>query len=199
MARRVLHDEYFRKAKAEGYAARSAFKLLEINEKKRLIRPGDLVLDLGCAPGSWLQVASELAGARGRVVGVDLQRVTHAMPPNVTALVGDVTEIDAGELTSLAGGAFDVVVSDMAPATTGHGDHFRSVRLCRAILDLAPDVLREGGNLAMKVFEGEETRALVMETDAVFDQARAFKPKASRDVSRETYVVAKGFRAARGS
>ncbi len=199
MARRVLHDEYFRKAKAEGYVARSAFKLGEINERKRLIRAGDRVLDLGCAPGSWLQVASEIVGTRGVVVGLDLQRVTHEMPPNVTTVVGDIDEVDAGELVRLGGGKFGVVVSDMAPATSGHGDHFRSVRLCRSILGVLADVLRPGGNLAMKVFEGEEMRALVMETDALFDEARAFKPRASRDVSSETYIVAKGFRAGRAS
>ncbi|MEZ6242229.1 MAG: RlmE family RNA methyltransferase [Phycisphaerales bacterium] len=193
MARRVLQDEYFKRAKAEGYVARSAYKLLEINERKKLIRPGDRVLDLGCAPGSWLQVAAQLVGDRGRVVGLDLQRVTHAMGANVTTIVGDVDEVEASALTQAGGGIFDAVISDMAPSTSGHGDHFRSVRLCRTILGMLPEVLRKGGSLAMKVLEGEEMRALVRETDAEFEEARAFKPKASRDVSTETYIVAKGF------
>lgn len=197
MARRVLQDEYFKRAKAEGYLARSAYKLIEINDRKKLIRRGDRVLDLGCAPGSWLQVAAGLVGDAGRVVGLDLQPVTHAMPANVTTIVGDVDEVDPRDLTGAGGGSFDVVLSDMAPSTSGHGDHFRSVRLCRSILAMLPDVLRGGGNLAMKVLEGEEIRALAREADAEFDEARAFKPRASRDVSSETYIVARGYRAGR--
>lgn len=198
MSRRVLHDEYFRRAKAEGYAARSAYKLIEINERKRLIRAGERVLDLGCAPGSWMQVASEIVGPRGRVVGLDLQRVTIPLPENVTPIVGDVVEIDPAELVAAGGGVFDVVLSDMAPATSGHGDHFRSARLCRSILGLLDGVLRPRGNLAMKALEGEETSALVGETGSVFEGARAFKPRASRGVSRETYIVGKGYAAPGG-
>ncbi|MFI4897040.1 MAG: RlmE family RNA methyltransferase [Phycisphaerales bacterium JB059] len=194
MARRVLHDEYFRRAKAEGFLARSAYKLLELNEKKRLMKRGDRVLDLGCAPGSWLQVCRRLVGAKGVVVGIDLQEVEHAFEPNVHVIRGDLTEFAPGDLLGESGRRFDCVVSDMAPPTTGHGDHFRSVRLCEAILDRLPVLLREGGNLAMKVFEGEAHPELVRLTGTMFDEARSFKPRASRDVSRETYVVGKGYR-----
>lgn len=192
--RRQLHDAYFRRAKRDGYLARSAFKLAEINERKRLIRPRDRVLDLGCAPGSWLQVASELVGPEGRVVGIDLQAVTHAMEPNVVTTTGDFTEIDPETLVDAAGGPFDVVVSDMAPKTSGHGDDHLSVRLCRAVLERLAGLLRPGGHLAMKVFEGAEHPALLAQTRALFAEARAFKPRACRDASRETYLVAKGFR-----
>ena len=197
MARRVLHDEFFRRAKAEGYLARSAYKLLELNEKKRLIRPGDRVLDLGCAPGSWLQVARKLVGARGVVVGIDLQAVEHDFAPNVHVLRGDVTQTPPERLLGESGLAFDCVVSDMAPPTSGHGDHFRSVRLCETILELLPRLLRPGGNLAMKVFEGETHQDLVRRCASEFREAKSYKPRASRDVSRETYIVGKGYTGAR--
>jgi len=193
MARRTLHDEFFKRAKAEGYLARSAYKLLELNEKKRLIRTGERVLDLGCAPGSWLQVCRKLVGSRGVVVGIDLQEIDHAFEPNVHVLRGDLTQIDPGELLGESGVLFDCVVSDMAPPTSGHGDHFRSVHLCEAILDRLPALLRPGGNLAMKVFEGETHQELIRLTGTMFREAKGFKPRASRDVSSETYVVGKGY------
>jgi 23S rRNA (uridine2552-2'-O)-methyltransferase len=194
MPRRELHDPYFKKAKAEGYLARSAYKLKEINERKRLFGPGGRVLDLGCAPGAWLQVASEIVGPSGVVVGIDLQEVRDALGPNVFAIQGDIYTTDAAELTGESRELFDAVLSDMAPNTSGHGDHFLSVRLCRRVLDLLPGLLKAGGNLAMKVFEGEEYIALLAETQQLFREARGFKPKASREVSREMYIVAHGYR-----
>jgi len=192
--RRLLHDEHFRKAKDAGYVARSVFKLKEINEKKGLIRRGDHVLDLGCAPGSWLQVASELVGPKGRVVGVDLQPVEIALPENVRALQADVFEVESAELLGDPPHLFDVVVSDMAPNTGGGPeDHFRSVDLCDRAMALLPCVLKAGGNLAMKVFEGEAYPDLLKRAGAMFQSVKGFKPKASRDVSREMYVVGKGF------
>lgn len=195
---RQLHDHYFHQAKRDGYVARSAYKLLEINEKKALIRRGDRVLDLGCAPGSWLQVLSRLVGPSGRVVGIDLQRVEHPMPPNVTTLVGDLTATDPAALTAPAGGRFAAVVSDMAPNTTGAGDDFRSVRLCREILARLPGLVAPGGHLAMKVFEGAQLQDLIAETRALFAESKGFKPRASREVSRETYIIAKGYRGPTG-
>lgn len=197
MARRVLHDRFFKKAKAEGYLARSAYKLQEINERKRLFGHSARVLDLGCAPGAWLQIASEMAGPRGVVVGIDLKEVRDRIGPNVTAIQGDIYKTEPYVLLTPAGGMFDAVLSDMAPDTTGHGDHFLSVRLCRRVLDLLPALLKPGGNLTMKVFEGEEYPALLRETAAMFDTAKGFKPKASRDVSSEMYIVAHGYKAPR--
>lgn len=195
MARRVLHDRYFKQAKAEGYLARSAYKLAEIQQRKGLMRPGDRVLDLGCAPGSWLQVASEVVGPRGVVVGVDLQEIRAPMPANVRTLVGDIERMDAGEMVEAAGAGrlFDVVLSDMAPATTGAGDAFRSARLCDRVLDLLEGLLRPGGHLAMKVLEGEPYPGLLRRTQGLFERARGFKPRASREVSREMYVVGHGY------
>jgi 23S rRNA (uridine2552-2'-O)-methyltransferase len=196
VARRVLHDRFFRLAQSEGYRARSAYKLREIAERRRLLRPGQRVLDLGCAPGSWLQIASELVGPSGVVVGIDLQAIQPGLPPNVRAFTGDITSFEAQTLTSAAGGLFDAVLSDMAPNTTGAGDHFRSERLCRAVLDLLPALLRPGGSLVMKVFEGEKYPALLRDTAHLFGEAKGFKPQASRDVSREIYIIATHYRPA---
>jgi 23S rRNA (uridine2552-2'-O)-methyltransferase len=194
MPRRVLHDQYFRKAKDEGYLARSAYKLKEINERKRLFGAGARVLDLGCAPGAWLQVAAEIVGPRGVVVGIDLKEVRDNLGPTVVPIQGDIYKTDAALLTGPAGGLFDAVLSDMAPDTSGHGDHFLSVRLCRRALELLPSLLKPGGNLAMKVFEGEQYPALLKETATCFRESRGFKPKASREVSKEMYIVAHGYR-----
>ncbi len=203
MARRVLHDQFFKQAKAEGYVARSAYKLKEIVERKRLMRRGDRVLDLGCAPGAWLQVAAEIVGPRGLVVGLDLLEVRRDFGERVRALVGDAFETPATELTAAAageggGGAlFDVALSDMAPNTSGAGggssDHFLSVRLCERVLELLPDLLKPGGNLCMKVFEGERYADLLRRVGTMFGAAKGFKPQASREVSREMYIVATGY------
>lgn len=197
--RRQLHDRYFKQAKAEGYLARSAYKLKQINDRKKLIRRGDRVLDLGCAPGSWLQVAAELVGPSGLIVGLDLQEVDGKFPESVKAIRGDIFQTPAGSLLEWCGGPVDVLLSDMAPSTGGGGggsaDHFRSVDLCRRVLDLARDVLRPGGNLAMKVFEGEAYPDLLRDTARMFAEAKGFKPEASRDMSREIYIVARGLRA----
>lgn len=197
---RKLHDRFFKQAKEDGYAARSAYKLKEINQRRQVIRKGDRVLDLGCAPGSWLQVASECVGPRGLVIGVDLKPVDITLPPNTRAHVGDVFKLTATELLDGHGGraAFDAVISDMAPNTEGGGggtvDHFRSIALCRRVLELSPAVLRRGGHLVMKVFEGEEYPSLLKETQKLFEEVKGLKPEASRDASREMFVVAKGFR-----
>ena len=197
--KRILHDEYFRKAKAEGYLARSAYKLLEIQKRHRVIGEGQAVLDLGCAPGSWLQVAAELVGEAGLVAGVDLSPVTADMPANVVTLRGDMTTMSTGDLLRPLydrrgeGLHYDVVVSDMAPNTSGAGDHYRSVRLCEAILERMPGVLRPGGVLVYKVFEGETYPDLVKRTGSMFATCRGLKPRATREVSTEMYVIAAGY------
>lgn len=198
---RKLHDHYFKKAKEEGYAARSAYKLLQINERRRIVRRGMHVLDLGCAPGSWLQVSGEAVGPNGCVVGLDLQPVTIPLPPHVCALVGDAFNFPVAELAAamarcgIAGGdgRFDVVLSDMAPNTTGAGDHYRSVALCRRVLEVAATLLAPGGALVMKVFEGAEYMDLLRDTGKVFDEAKGYKPQATREVSTEMFIIATGF------
>ncbi|MEM7755587.1 MAG: RlmE family RNA methyltransferase [Planctomycetota bacterium] len=197
---RQLHDEYFRKAKRDGYLARSAYKLTEIDDKKNIIPKAGRVLDVGCAPGSWMQVASQRVGPRGTVVGIDLQPVGGGFAPNVRAVVGDVTEADPAELCALAGDAerlFDAVISDMAPKTTGAGDGFVSVRLCETLFDLCPRLLAPRGSLVMKVLEAESLPDLMQRIKHNFEKAGLTKPKASRDVSKETFIWAKGYRVKR--
>jgi 23S rRNA (uridine2552-2'-O)-methyltransferase len=197
MATRKLHDRYFVQAKAEGYLARSAYKLKEIQERKRIVRPGGRVLDLGCAPGAWLQVSRELVGPSGVVVGIDLTEIRPEtlaeIGPNVHVLQADVYKVDPADLIAAAGGRFDTVLSDMAPNTSGSGDDYPSERLCRRVLELLPAVLKPGGHLAMKVFEGELYPALVRDTAKVFRAAKGFKPEASREMSREIYVIGQGY------
>lgn len=191
---RKLHDRYFKQAKAEGYVARSAYKLLEINTKFRVVRPGDRVLDLGCAPGSWMQVAAKTVGNKGLVVGVDLQPVGPNVAPGALTVQGDIFKVQPATLLELSGSLFDVVLSDMAPSTTGHGDDFLSVRLCRRVIEILPPLLSPGGSLAMKVLEGEEFPELLREVRALFTRVKGFKPDSSRDVSREMFIVADGYR-----
>ena len=196
MPRRVLHDRFFKQAKAEGYLARSAYKLRQIQEAKRLIRRGDRVLDLGCAPGAWLQVASELVGPTGFVAGIDLKPVTEPIGANVVHMTGDVERVEGATLGALGpppARLFDVVLSDMAPNTTGHGDDLVSARLCERVLGLLPDLLKPGGNLAMKIFEGSEYPRLLREVQRQFGTGKGFKPEASRDVSREMYLIGLGY------
>lgn len=196
MRPRVLHDTYFKRAKDEGYLARSAYKLQQINHAKRLIRKGDRVLDLGCAPGAWLQIASELVGPKGSVVGIDLKPVTANLPPNVVHTVADVERLEPAVLLSLGSSApqlFDVVLSDIAPNTTGHGDDLVSARLCDAILALLPHLLKPTGHFAMKILEGGETPRILKQVRRTFATAGTHKPDASRDVSRETYLFGLGF------
>lgn len=195
--KRKLQDKYFRQAKREGYLARSAYKLLEINKRRKLIKKGDRVLDLGCAPGSWLQVAEKIIGEEGTLVGIDLQPVGGRFGPNVRTIVGDFTKTTAAELLGGEDELFDVVISDMAPSTTGHGDHFFSERLCQDIIDVLPELLKQRGTCTMKVLEGETFPHLLWRMKNCFRIAGAIKPDACRDVSRETYLYGIGFRPSR--
>lgn len=200
-ATREIQDHYFREAKRLGYVARSAFKLKEILEKKRLINPGDYVLDLGCAPGAWLQIACQHVGPAskgGLVLGLDLKPVRRPLRFCDEALLtreGDVFKVTAAELLDLTNGRhFDLVLSDMMASTSGHhhSDHYQSIHLARRALELANDVLRTGGSFVVKVFEGAEYPALLDECKARFDKVKGFKPKASRNESTEMYIIGEG-------
>lgn len=194
---RELQDYFFKLAKEEGYRSRAAYKLIEIDERKGVLKPGDCVLDCGCAPGSWVQVAAQRVGPRGAVLGVDLSPLrTPIREPNVRIMQGDVTSIPAATLLEgLPHKLFDVILSDMAPDTTGDpfGDHHRSVRLCEALLDRCPELLRPRGNLVMKVFEGGSYPELLQRFRSLFRYAKGFKPKASRNESVEMYLVGHGY------
>jgi 23S rRNA (uridine2552-2'-O)-methyltransferase len=199
---REVQDHYFREAKRLGYVARSAFKLKEILEKKRLINPGDYVLDLGCAPGAWLQVACQHIGPAergGLVLGLDLKPVRKGLRFCHEALITrevDVFKIAPAELLDLTNRRhFNAVLSDMMAATTGHhhSDHYQSIHLARRALELAGEVLCSGGSFVVKVFEGVEYPALLDECKARFDKVKGFKPKASRNESTEMYIIGESF------
>ncbi|MEE8436647.1 MAG: RlmE family RNA methyltransferase, partial [bacterium] len=162
-AHEKVQDHFFNKAKREGFAARSVYKLEEIDRKRKLLRPGMRALDLGCAPGSWLQYAAGRVGPSGRVVGVDLHAVTAKLPPQARVLTGDVFSLSPQELMAEGEEAlFDVILSDMAPKTTGikQADAARSATLVRRVLSLALEALKPGGACLAKVFQGVEMKAL---------------------------------------
>lgn len=184
-----VQDHYFRMAKERGYRARSAFKLLEIDERFRLLRPGLRVLDVGAAPGSWTQVAAKGVGPRGRVIAIDLKEIDQrGLPAHVELICEDLTALDPARFESTP---VDLVLSDMAPDTTGvpSADSAISVRLCNALLDRVDAWLRPGGSLVMKVYEGGDYPALLRRARQLFESVKGFKPKSSRAESVEMFVV----------
>ena len=185
-------DEYYNRAKQEGYRSRAAYKLRQLDRTAGLVSEGDTVVDLGAAPGGWLQVASEAVGPDGRVVGVDFQRIDPL--DGVETIRGDLTDEDTRAAVRETVGEADVVLSDMAPNMTGEYslDHARSVHLARQAFETALDLLGPGGDCAVKVFDGPDLDELREEMDREFEYVRAVHPDASRDASSELYLVAKG-------
>jgi 23S rRNA (uridine2552-2'-O)-methyltransferase len=199
---RQLNDPYVEEAKRRGYRSRAAFKLIEMDHKYRVLRPGMIVLDLGAAPGGWSQIAAErvgAAGGRGQVLAVDLAAIEKL--PGVEVLTLDVSgeAAVAAIRAGLKGGSADVVLSDMASPATGHRatDHLRVVALVEAALDLAEVVLKPGGTFLAKVFQGGAGGDLVTRLKRSFAKVQHVKPKASRPESPEVYVLATGFRGAK--
>ncbi|MBV8683232.1 MAG: RlmE family RNA methyltransferase [Caulobacteraceae bacterium] len=191
---RQINDPFAAEARARGYRSRAAFKLAEIDDRFGLIRRGSRVIDLGCAPGGWIQVA--LARRAGVVVGVDLLPV-DPLPPAVI-LQGDFTDPVIGpRLLEALGGAPDLVLSDMAPNTTGHRqtDHLRIMALIEAAADFAGTCLKPGGAFVAKAFQGGDTGQVLESLKRRFSAVRNVKPKASRAESSEVYIVATGYRA----
>jgi len=199
---RQLNDPYVAAAKREGYRSRAAFKLIEIDDKLRVLRPGAVVVDLGAAPGGWCQVASVRVRSRpgdsapnGKVVGIDLTEV--APLPGAEVIQFDFLAVDAPEkLRELLGGPADVVLSDMAASSTGHKatDHLKIMALCEAALDFAIEVLKPGGAFIAKVLQGGSENQLMAALRKHFAVVKHMKPPASRSDSSEMYVVATGFR-----
>ena len=189
-------DPYVQQAQREGYRSRACYKLLELQERDRLIRPGMTVLDLGSAPGGWSQVAVALVGHSGRVIASDILPMDTIA--GVDFIQGDFTEEEVFEqlLAALAGTPVDLVISDMAPNMSGLNavDQPRSIYLVELALDMARQVLAPGGAFVSKVFQGEGFDELYRDTRESFDRVLTRKPKASRPRSREVYVVARGFR-----
>jgi 23S rRNA (uridine2552-2'-O)-methyltransferase len=195
---RQLNDPYVARAKSEGYRARSAYKLIELDEKYRLLAPGRRVVDLGAAPGGWSQVAARVTGAtpeKPLVVAIDYLDMDPI--PGVTFLKMDFLDDAAPDaLRAALGGEADLVMSDMAAPTTGHRqtDHLRTMALCEAAADFATTVLKPGGDFIAKVFRGGTEGELLARLKRDFATVHHVKPPASRSESVELYLVAKGFR-----
>ena len=188
-------DKWAKKAKEKGYPARSVFKLMEIQEKYKIIQKGDIVLDLGASPGSWSKYALSIVGEKGKVIGIDILpiKISH---PNFYFLQKDVFELEENDFKNLGIEKVDVLLSDMAPKTTGDkfGDHVRSVRLAEKALEIAKNYLKEGGSFVVKVFEGEKIPILKRQIEKYFKSVKFFKPKSSRKESKEIFIIAQGFK-----
>ncbi len=193
---RHLSDPFVKQAQKDGFRSRSAYKLIELNEKDRLIRPGMRILDLGSAPGGWSQVASRIVGAKGRVLATDILPMDAL--PNVDFIRGDFTEDATVEqlLDWLGGGRFDLIVSDIAPNITGisSADQASSIYFLELALDTVRKTLEPGATFVAKMFQGSGSDEYLKELRAHFDKVSIRKPAASRKESREVYLVAKGFK-----
>lgn len=189
-----VQDRWFREAKRLGYRARSAFKLLEIQQKFKIMRPGMSVLDLGCAPGSWLQVEEEIIGPKGKIIGTDLQEVAPLQFAILSQCDVFSPELDAF-LARVHPKKFDLILSDMAPNTSGitDVDQYRSVELNLEVLEVAKKWLKPNGALASKVFMGEDFNDFWGEAKKLFSKTAMFKPQSCRDRSFEQFAVLKGF------
>lgn len=195
MARRGQEDAYYHRAKREGYAARSVYKLEELDRRFSLLRKGQKVLDLGCHPGSWLQYISAKVGPGGLVVGVDLKPPAIELGGNARFVQGDMLAISAGELAGLCP-VYDLVLSDAAPQTTGiaHADQARSGELAARAFELALSLLRPGGDLVAKVYHGPEAQDLTRRVKQAFKQGKAYKSQVTTSGSREMFLVGKGLK-----
>jgi 23S rRNA (uridine2552-2'-O)-methyltransferase len=194
--RRHVNDPFVKKAQIDGYRSRSAYKLIELNDKDRLLKPGMRIMDLGSAPGGWSQVAGNLVGRKGRVLATDIL----PMDPigNVDFIQGDFTdEAVVGRLLAwLDGGKFDLIISDIAPNLSGidSADQAGSMHFLELALDTVRKTLKPGANFAAKMFQGSGSDDYVKDLRKSFEKVVIRKPAASRAQSREVYIVAKGFR-----
>ena len=198
MARYQRKDHYHQRAKREGYRSRAAYKLEEIQRAQRLLRPGQRVVDLGCWPGGWLQVASAAVGARGRVAGVDRAEIEPSLEnENVIAICGDLAEPRVWkDILEALGGLADVVLCDAAPKLTGvrATDCAREEALLEGVEAALPTLLRPGGSLLLKILEGPDAQRVERRIRERFERARGLKPSASRKGTTERYLLARGYR-----
>lgn len=192
--RSTRRDRFHKKAKKKGFLARAVFKLEELDQQFKLFKPGQRVLDLGCAPGSWLQYARSKVGDKGVLVGLDRGPLRGDVA-GARIVVGDVMKIDVAELKGDLP-AFDIVLSDMAPDTSGirHLDQARSEALFERALEIATLVLAPGGNFVGKLFQGPDFKKLTEQVRATFEVGKTAKPESSRQISIEQYVIGKGFK-----
>jgi len=190
-------DPYFILSKKEGYRSRASYKLKQILDEYRVIRTGDVVLDIGCAPGGWLQVASEAAGETGLVIGVDIKEVEHLELDNAKTIVLNVFDEDFVErVLKESKSRFDTILSDLSPNMSGiyELDHARQIEMVERVLELSRNLLKTGGSMVIKVFEGEGSDRVYRKISKLFRFVKRFKPKASRKGSSEFYLVAKFFK-----
>jgi 23S rRNA (uridine2552-2'-O)-methyltransferase len=194
---RHLSDPFVKQAQKDGYRSRSAYKLIELNEKDKLIRPGMRILDLGSAPGGWSQVAGKLVGSKGRVLATDILPMDGLL--NVDFIQGDFTDdhIVQQLLDWLGEGKFDLIISDIAPNITGisSADQASSIYFLELALDTVRKTLKPGATFAAKMFQGSGSDQYLKELRLHFEKVLIRKPSASRKESREVYLVAKGFKA----
>jgi 23S rRNA (uridine2552-2'-O)-methyltransferase len=199
---RKVKDYYYKKAKKDKYPARSVYKLEEALNKYKFIRRGDSVLDLGCSPGSWSLYASEVVGEKGLVVGADLQEVSQSPRAGGSEIIWlrqDIMKPELLEQVRAIRPAFKVLISDLAPRTTGNrwADHQQSMRLIDQTLAIASEILLPKGNYYCKAFQGEDFPEFVQKVKEQFDKVKTVKPKSSRVESREVFVLGMGFRGRR--
>ena len=190
-------DRYYKRAKQEGYRSRAAYKLLELQERYRIMKPGDFVVDLGAAPGGWLQVAAKIVGPGGRVIGVDLQPVDSFRQRNVLFLQGDITTAATQRtIKELLGGLAHCVLSDLAPKLSGirDADTAGCLELNRSALSAATRLLSCGGTLLVKSFISDELQTFTVELKHFFASVQRTRPQATRRASSEVYFCAKNFR-----
>jgi 23S rRNA (uridine2552-2'-O)-methyltransferase len=190
-------DQFHRLAKAKGFRSRASFKLLQVAKRYSFVKPGDHVLDLGSAPGGWLQAARQLVGANGFVLGVDLETVSPLQFENVSTIKADITQEGAlDEIKRTAPGMFNVLLSDLSPNVSGvwEVDHARQIELARCALRVASKILQPSGSMLVKVFQGRELRDFQLEMKSLFRVLRIVKPPASRPESAELYFLGLGFR-----
>ncbi len=189
-------DSYFKKAKQDGYRSRAAYKLLELQQRYRIMKPGDGVIDLGAAPGGWLQVAAKIVGPAGKVIGVDLQPIQPLSERNVMLIHGDITDPDVQrQIREMIGGPAHCVLSDLAPKLSGirDADMARCLELNRTALAVASELLRPGGVLLVKSFISNDLQVFSAELKQQFAEVQRSKPDATRQGSSEFYFYAKGF------
>lgn len=196
--REHFNDPFVKMAQKDGYRSRASYKLLEIQEKDRILRPGNIVIDLGAAPGGWSQVTSRVLGDKGRLIASDILEMDSI--EDVTFIQGDFTEeaVLAQILAAVNNQPVDLVISDMAPNMSGvrMADQARAMYLCELALDLAGQVLRPGGDFLIKIFQGEGFDQYHKQVRQMFEKVQMRKPLSSRDRSREQYLLARGFRGA---
>lgn len=183
-------DYFYKKAKKEGLASRAAYKIEEIQKGFKITKPGNTVLDLGCAPGGWLQFLSKITGLNGFVIGIDRAPLKIPLPKNATFIQKKIEEVAENELPKV-----DCIVSDLSPDLTGipFKDIYQSFELAQMVWRVSRALLKPGGNLVLKIFPGEETNQFKMELKKYFKSLKTFIPQATRKTSSEVYIIAKGY------